>query len=90
MIEENGCFSIERLELRNPRSNDEGAVDVASLIAHLRAGTEGAFAAHFGSSVVEKMFSKVYERAQEISQLLASSSGSHNRHNHIFVVLKRR
>lgn len=89
VIEKNGCFSIEKMELRNPRPNI-GPIDAASLIAHMRAGMEGAFAAHFGSSVVEKMFDKVSAKAQEISQSLKSSSGCHNSANQLFVVLKRK
>lgn len=85
VIEGNGCFSIETMELTNPTSQ-VGAINVASLIMHLRAGMEGILTAHFGNSVVDKMFIKISERAQEMSHLLEAR---YHNSTQLFIVLKR-
>lgn len=87
VIEKNGCFIIERMELTDPRSKVDGAIDVGSLIMHMRAGFEGIFAAHFGDSVVDKMFAKISGKAEEMSHFLESG---YNKSTQLFVVLKRK
>ncbi|KAG6401843.1 hypothetical protein SASPL_138711 [Salvia splendens] len=36
MIEKNGCFTIEKMELTVPRGSDEGPIDVPELIMHFK------------------------------------------------------
>lgn len=88
-IEKNGCFSIQKMELTIPRGKDDGPIDVANLIMHLRAGMQGVFAAHFGDSVVEKMFDKISAKAQEMSNFIESSY-DRNSATQLFLVLKRK
>ncbi|KAH6799174.1 hypothetical protein C2S51_035658 [Perilla frutescens var. frutescens] len=85
VIEGNGCFSIETMELTNPRSQ-VGALDVVSLIKHLRAGMEGILTPHFGKSVVDKMFIKISEKDQEMWRCLEACNHTSTQ---LFLVLKR-
>ncbi|KAL1541764.1 gibberellin A4 carboxyl methyltransferase [Salvia divinorum] len=87
VIENNGCFSIEKMELTDPMSKVDGPIDVANLIMHMRAGLEGIFSAHFGDSVVEKMFAKISDKAQEISHFFESGF---SKSTQLLVVLKRK
>ncbi|KAL0415565.1 UNVERIFIED_CONTAM: Loganic acid O-methyltransferase [Sesamum latifolium] len=87
LIEKKGCFSIERIELTNPRSKIDEAIDVHRLIMHLRAGMESVFTKHFGDGVVEKMFDKTLAKSGEISEFLKSS---YPKSTQLFVVLKRK
>ncbi|KAI3455091.1 hypothetical protein Pfo_011754 [Paulownia fortunei] len=86
VTEKNGCFSIERIELINPRSQVNGSINVHSLIMHLRAGMEGIFTKHFGNGVVEKMFNKTLAKSKEISEFLEAG---YRNSTQLFVVLKR-
>ncbi|KAI3473503.1 hypothetical protein Pfo_031436 [Paulownia fortunei] len=87
LIEKNGCFSIERIEITIRRSQVNGSVNVHSLIIHLRAALEGIFTKHFGNAVVEKMFNKTLAKSEEISEFLESC---YPVSIHLFVVLKRK
>lgn len=86
VIEKDGRFRVEKMELTNPRS-EVGPIDVGSLIMHLRAGMEGIFTAHFGSSVVEKMFVNVSAKAQQISRFLEAVDPASTQ---LFLVLNRK
>ncbi|KAK4395529.1 Loganic acid O-methyltransferase [Sesamum angolense] len=87
LIEKNGCFSIERIELTNPRSKVDEPIDVHTLIMHLRAGMEAVFTKHFGDAVVEKMFHKTLAKSGEISEFLKST---YPKSTQLFLVLKRK
>lgn len=89
MIEKNGCFTIEKMELTVPRGSDEGPIDVPELIKHLRAGMQEIFALHFGDYVVEKMFDKMSEKHLHMSEFIESSYRRDNG-TQLFLVLKRK
>lgn len=84
MAEKNRCFSIERLEVINPGVS----IDLANVAVLLRSGLEGVFTAHFGTSVVDKMFAKIPAKAKQISPNLLEAS-THNS-SLLFLVLKRK
>ncbi|KAL7139691.1 hypothetical protein ABFS83_09G070500 [Erythranthe nasuta] len=87
LIEKNGSFSIERLEVTIP--NSQAKIDsshVHSLIMHFRAALGGIFSKHFGNDVVEKMFDKTLAKSEEISKTLNTI---YPLLTHFFVVLKR-
>ncbi|KAA8529783.1 hypothetical protein F0562_034117 [Nyssa sinensis] len=87
LVERNGCFSVERMELTDPRSNIEGPIDVGKLIMHLRAGMEGVFSKHFGHEIVAEMFERSLQKSAELSSLLESS---YTKGTQLFLVLKRK
>ncbi|XP_015161394.1 probable S-adenosylmethionine-dependent methyltransferase At5g38100, partial [Solanum tuberosum] len=63
VVEKNGCFSIERMELTNPQSG----IDANSFINHIRAGFEEMFTIHFGRKIADEMFERTLEKIEEIS-----------------------
>ncbi|XP_047974488.1 loganic acid O-methyltransferase-like [Salvia hispanica] len=83
VIEEDGCFSVERAEMVNPRSN----ISARAIVGHLRAGMEGSFKEHFGESVMEKVFGRALDKADEVSDLLEASLRDSPQ---LFYVLKRK
>lgn len=88
VIEKNGCFSIERIEMTIPSSQDSvTSSHVHSLIMHLRAALEGIFTKHLENDVVDKMFNKTLAKSEEISALLGSI---YPISTHLFLVLKRK
>uniref|UniRef100_A0A5B7AEZ5 S-adenosylmethionine-dependent methyltransferase n=1 Tax=Davidia involucrata TaxID=16924 RepID=A0A5B7AEZ5_DAVIN len=89
-VERNGCFSIERMKLTNPRSKIDGPFDAQKLIMHLRAGMEGIFTKHFGHEIVAEMFERTLQRSAELSHQLESLESSYMKGTQLFLVLKRK
>ncbi|CAK9177073.1 LAMT/FAMT [Ilex paraguariensis] len=87
LVEKNGCFSIEKLELTEPRSKMETAFNVPALIMHLRAGMEEVFAQHFGREIIHELFERTSQKHEAISHQLESS---YMKGTQLFVVLKRK
>lgn len=67
LIERNGCFKIERIELNDPRAKFDGPLDITSLIMHLRAGFEGILTKHFGREIIDELFKRTIDKSTEIS-----------------------
>ena len=65
-VENNGCFSIERMELTSPQS----CIDANSFINNIRAGFEEMFTIHFGSKIAYEMYERTSEKIVEISAWL--------------------
>lgn len=84
MIERDGCFSVVKMELLYPFETRE--IEVASMIASLRAALQGVFVACFGNSVVDKVFNKMLTKTDEIAKRLESV----HHHAQLFLVLKRK
>ncbi|XP_010093319.2 farnesoic acid carboxyl-O-methyltransferase [Morus notabilis] len=89
IVERNGCFSIERLELSKPSSWLKGAaVDVPAWMMHARAAMEGNFIKHFGSNeVVDEVFKRLTKKHLDHSELLPQWC---NQDVQLFIVLKRK
>lgn len=83
VVEKNGCFSIERMELINPHPND---IDAKSFICNLRAGLEGIFTKHFGSKIADEMFERTLGKIKEIDAWLETEY--FNTTKHLLLVLK--
>ncbi|XP_057804905.1 loganic acid O-methyltransferase-like [Salvia miltiorrhiza] len=67
LIEKNGRFSIEKMELSYPFAQLTTEINAAPLIMQLRVTIEGLLTTYFGISVVEKVFSKMLAKTEEIS-----------------------
>ncbi|RVW89195.1 putative S-adenosylmethionine-dependent methyltransferase [Vitis vinifera] len=52
LVERNGCFSIERMELTNPASKLDGPMSGHAYTMHVRATIEGLVAKHFRSDLL--------------------------------------
>ncbi|XP_059653335.1 loganic acid O-methyltransferase-like [Cornus florida] len=87
LVEENGCFSIERMQMMDPRSKMNAPLDAHTFIMHLRAGMEGVFTKHFGSEIVGEMFDRVSQKSAEFSCLLDKG---YKEKNQVFFVLKHK
>ncbi|KAL3502064.1 hypothetical protein ACH5RR_036513 [Cinchona calisaya] len=87
LIEKNGCFTIEKLEVADPRSKIPNLVSAQGLIMHLRAGMEGLFTKQFGSQNMEEMFNRTTQKIPEIKRWLESG---YRKETQLIVVLKRK
>lgn len=87
VVEKNGCFGIERTEIMNPFSTVKKPIDVGSMIRNLRSTNEAVLTAHFGKSAAEKIFTKMFAKAQEISDSLEASNRDPTQ---MLLVLKRK
>ncbi|XP_051115922.1 loganic acid O-methyltransferase-like [Andrographis paniculata] len=83
VIEKNGCFEVERIELTTNDFEVE-ATNIAGLIINFRAALEGYFRGHFGSEVTNKMFDKALEESDRVLSVLRNSP------HELFVALKRK
>lgn len=87
LVERNGCFTIERLELSKPSSWLEGAIDIPVWMMHARAAMEGNFVRHFGSmEVVDQVFTRLTKKHLDHCDMLQHWC---NQKVQFLVVLKR-
>ena len=54
LVERNGCFSIERMEITQPRARDDG-LNSQAVTMHLRASMEGIISKHFGTEIIDEL-----------------------------------
>ncbi|KAM6546796.1 hypothetical protein CsatB_027532 [Cannabis sativa] len=77
-IEENGCFSIERMDLMKTSmidySDNNGEVtqltSAETITLHLRAILEVLLTKHFGSEIIDGIFDRFYKKVEELSDQL--------------------
>jgi hypothetical protein len=87
LIEGNGYFSIERMELTNPPATWlKGPVDIRTWIMHVTAAMEGIFMEHFGREIMDEMFERLIAKLSHFSAYLESRSQEKVQ---LFLVLKR-
>ncbi|KAH7843732.1 hypothetical protein Vadar_020166 [Vaccinium darrowii] len=87
LVERNGCFKIETIELTAPRAMFDGQIDVTALMMHVRACFEGILTKHFGSEIIDELFRRTIAKSAEISTQLKVI---YNKGNRLFLVLKRK
>nr|QTZ19615.1 putative S-adenosylmethionine-dependent methyltransferase At5g37990 [Bixa orellana] len=87
VVEENDCFSIERMELANPWSGINSPIDGKANSMHMRANTEAILSKHFGSEIIDELFNRLHKKIDESSDLLREASREGTQ---LFVVLKRK
>nr|XP_023887694.1 probable S-adenosylmethionine-dependent methyltransferase At5g38100 [Quercus suber]POE67090.1 putative s-adenosylmethionine-dependent methyltransferase at5g38100 [Quercus suber] len=85
LVETNGCFDIERMEITQPGARVDGLSGQA-LTKHLRAGMEGIISKHFGTKIIDELFDRFSKKQQESFNLLESK---YNVGTQLFMVLKR-
>ncbi|KAK7848149.1 putative s-adenosylmethionine-dependent methyltransferase [Quercus suber] len=85
LVETNGCFNIERMEITQPGARVDGLSGQA-LTKHLRAGMEGIISKHFGTKIIDELFDRFSKKQQESFNLLESK---YNVGTQLFMVLKR-
>ncbi|TMW87649.1 hypothetical protein EJD97_019668 [Solanum chilense] len=87
VVEKNGCFSIEKMELTHPKSKLVDDFDAKTFIISLRAVLEGLLINHFGSKIAEEVFERTLLKAEEISTWMKANGGKPCQ---LFVALKRK
>lgn len=90
LIEKNGHFSIERMEVAEPATWLKGRIDIEVWINHVRAAMEATFIQHFkNKELIDEMFERVIKKlsqshySEEINQKLHEKL-------QLFAVLKRK
>lgn len=88
LVEKNGCFSMERMELSNPAAWLKGPIDIRQWVMHIRAAMEGMFARHFGShEVLDQILQRSAQKLSDQSDLV--NSRCHEK-TQLLAVLKRK
>ncbi|XP_061371832.1 loganic acid O-methyltransferase-like [Gastrolobium bilobum] len=89
VIEANGQFSIERMELTDPSPWLKGTCShiIPEFIIHIRAAMEGIFTRQFGNEVTNEMFQRLIKLLSDKSELLDTK---YRDKTQFFVVLKRK
>ncbi|XP_057509306.1 loganic acid O-methyltransferase-like isoform X1 [Actinidia eriantha] len=86
LVQSNGGFSIERMELTDPSSKIVGPLNIPAVVMHLRAGLEGIFTKHFGSEIIDELYERTLDKSAEFSSRLESCCKA----TQLFLVLKRK
>ena len=81
LVEKNGSFSIERIELI-PLAANAILIDVEIWLKHLRAVWEEILKRHFGNAIIDQLFERLREKAKDSSEKIVEKF-------QLFVVLKR-
>lgn len=73
IVERNGYFIIDRVELTNPASWLQGRpVNIPIFLMHVRAAMEGHFAKHFGHQIIDQFFQRLEIKLLDNSDLFNS------------------
>ncbi|GLU02668.1 hypothetical protein SLE2022_199100 [Rubroshorea leprosula] len=72
LVEKNGHFSIERLELTNTAPQLDGPIDIPAWVMHVRAAMEEMFTTHFEDEIIEEMFNRLANKLLELSDEVES------------------
>ncbi|KAG8637564.1 loganic acid O-methyltransferase isoform X2 [Manihot esculenta] len=87
LIERNGCFSIERMELTDPAPWLNGPVNIPEWVVHVRAAMQALFIKHFGREIVDEIFHRLIKKLTDHSHQLESKQRDKTL---LFVALKRK
>ncbi|XP_059281481.1 loganic acid O-methyltransferase-like [Lycium ferocissimum] len=87
VVERNGCFSIEIIELTYPKSKLMDESDAKTLMINLRSSLEGLLINHFGSKIAEEACARTILKSEEIS---AWMKVNYEKPSQLFIVLKRK
>ncbi|GMP59380.1 hypothetical protein CsSME_00022673 [Camellia sinensis var. sinensis] len=87
LVERNGCFSIERMEVSDTGPKNDGPPNLPAILMHYRVILEGIFTKHFGSKIFDELFERTLNKSAEISSMLESSCVKGTQ---LFLVLKRK
>ncbi|CAK9142328.1 LAMT/FAMT [Ilex paraguariensis] len=86
LVERNGYFNIERMKLTDPILNVEGPADMQMCTMHIRAAVEGVLTKHFGSEIIDELFTRFYQKAAKYPLI----ESKYKKGNLLFLALKRK
>ncbi|XVF03024.1 hypothetical protein REPUB_Repub04eG0224800 [Reevesia pubescens] len=72
VVERNGLFNVEVIELMNPAPWLKGSIDIPVFVKHVRAAMEGMFSKHFSTHTIDELFNQLVLKLSEISQQMES------------------
>lgn len=95
LVEKNGRFSIEKMELTNPAASTVKSTEdsLNTLVAgnaiarHLRAGMEGILSNHFGVDIMDELFDRFSQKTVEFSERF---NACHKQGTQLFITLVKR
>lgn len=94
LVEKNGRFSIEKMELTNPASAVKSTEDSLNtsvsgnaIARHLRAGMEGILSNHFGVDIMDELFDRFSQKTMEFSERF---NACHKQGTQLFLTLVKR
>ncbi|KAF3618946.1 putative S-adenosylmethionine-dependent methyltransferase-like [Capsicum annuum] len=87
VVDKNGCFSIERIDLTYPKSKLLDEADAKTLMINLRVVLEGLFVNYFGSEIAKEAFARTIVKSDEISTWMKKN---YQKACQLFVALKRK
>ena len=89
LVQKNGCFDIEKMELTSPGVLHESMTDTSSMgkaiVMHVRAGMERMLIQHFGSEIIDELFNRYAQKFEEFPHHVLPSKKVQ-----LFVVLIRK
>ncbi|KAJ9676872.1 hypothetical protein PVL29_022063 [Vitis rotundifolia] len=81
IIERNGCFSIEKMEILHPTITSQSLISTPhkgqAISFHIRAATEGLIKAHFGDAILDQLFDSYSRKIEDEYSLIVSSKTLH-------------
>ncbi|PHT97218.1 hypothetical protein BC332_33853 [Capsicum chinense] len=87
VVEKNGCFNIEKVELTYPKSKLVDEADAKAIMINLRAILEGVLSNHFGCKIAEEACTRTILKSDEISTWMKAN---YERSCQLFIALKRK
>ncbi|KAK6931581.1 SAM dependent carboxyl methyltransferase, partial [Dillenia turbinata] len=87
LIQNNGCFDIERMEVLPRLMHEATTLEAKKFILMLRAACEVLICEHFGAQIIEELFQRFYEKIIESGMLWDSN---YMPFVDIFLLLKRK
>ncbi|KAM3324696.1 loganic acid O-methyltransferase [Capsicum chacoense] len=87
VVEKNGCFNIEKVELTYPKSKLVDEADAKTIMINLRAILEGVLSNHFGCKIAEEACTRTILKSDEISTWMKAN---YERSCQLFIALKRK
>ncbi|KAJ6951551.1 loganic acid O-methyltransferase [Populus alba] len=89
LVQKNGCFDIEKMELTSPGVLHESMTNTSSMgkaiVMHVRAGMERMLIQHFGSEIIDELFNRYARKFEEFPHHVQPSKKLQ-----LFVVLIRK
>ncbi|KAJ6726188.1 METHYLTRANSFERASES SUPERFAMILY PROTEIN putative-RELATED [Salix purpurea] len=86
IVERNGFFSIERMELNDPAAWLKRRINIPEWVVHVRAAMEKSFSKHFGREVPDELFDRLTKKLGKLSDELELK---YREKTLLLVVLKR-
>ncbi|KAJ6689520.1 hypothetical protein OIU85_005885 [Salix viminalis] len=86
IVERNGFFSIERMELNDPAAWLKRRINIPEWVVHVRAAMQKSFSKHFGREVPDELFDRLAKKLGKFSDELELK---YREKTLLLVVLKR-